>query len=94
MVTGLEKKNFLWPTSEHRGQEFGGRSIVPKRRHSREGWLLMWSFVVVILQKSVCGHWFWKRKKKTKFIWPTSEHRGQEFGERSIVFKRRQIREV
>ena len=24
----------------------------------------MWSFVVVILQKSVSGHWFWKRKKK------------------------------
>jgi len=53
----------------------------------------MWSFVVVILQKSVSGHWFWKRKK-TKFLWPTSEHRGQEFGERSIVPKRRQIREV
>ena len=30
-------------------------------------WLFMWSFVVVILQKSVSGHWFWGNKKLNFF---------------------------
>ena len=40
----------------------------------------MWSFVVVILQKSVSGHWFWKRKKKLNFygLLPNTEGKSLE----------------
>ena len=49
---------------------------------------LMWSFLVVILQKLVYG------LKKTKFLWPTSKHKDPEFGERSIVPQWQHTREA
>jgi len=83
VVTGLEKKekNSL-AYFRTQGHKVGGRYIVPWWRHIREAGSWICYLLVVILQKLVSGHWFWK---KTKFLWPTSEHRGQEFGERSIV---------
>ena len=81
MVTGLEKKKtkFLWPTSEHKGIRlevailFLDGDISEKLVYESATFLFteisFWSLVL----------------KKKKNLWPTSEHRGQEFGERSIV---------
>ena len=93
LVTGFgkeKKTKFLWPTSEHRGQEFGECSIVPKWRQIREVCLLMWSFLAVICRSQSLVF----EEKKTKFLWPTSEHREQQFGECSIVPQRWHTREA
>jgi hypothetical protein len=84
----------LWSLVWEKKLNFFG--LLPNTR--AEGWRTLYGFLMATYQRSwfmnllpsCCdfaeiSFWSLVLKKKTQFLWPTSEHRGQEFGERSIV---------